>query len=145
MSKNAPRLDNERVATILVEALYYGDIRTAQRWGIHKRTVHNYRLRLKENSNGLVSIFNHKKQLFESEWASDIPATIRTAMRYIQRATNELDVTPEGLHAVAGALKIVAEVGITKEMIDVRLQDFRYNRQAESEVRQVDATRLLEG
>lgn len=139
MSSNSPRLSNDRVATILVEALFFGDIRTAKKWGIHKQTVVNYRKRLNNDTNGLVSVFEHKKQSFEGEWAVDIPVTVRMAMDYIKRASNELDITPEGVHAITGALKIVAEVGLTKEMIDVRLQSYRHSGKESTQYRQVDA------
>jgi len=145
MSRNAPRLSNDKVATILVEALFFGDARTAKKWGISKRTVDNYRVRLNNNTNGLVTVFKSKKELFEGEWANDIPVTVRIAMDYIRRASNELDITPEGVHAIAGALKIIAEVGLTKEMIDVRLQEFRHTGEDKPKVRQMDTGSIIEG
>lgn len=122
---SGPRLDNERLALIIVEAMFFGDERTADRWSITPRTIYNYRKRLHNNSE-LSELFINKKREFESEWANDVPATIRMAMDYIRRATQELSVTPEGLHAVTGAFKIVSEIGIAKEVMDAKLRELGY-------------------
>lgn len=145
MSSTTPRLSNDRVATILVEALFFGDIRTANKWGIHKQTIHNYRKRLSNDTNGLVTVFENKRQLFQEEWIDDVPVTVRLAMDYIKRASQEADITPENIHAIAGALKIVAEVGLTKEMLDVRFEAIKRDRQMVEDSRPDNAPRVIEG
>ena len=137
------KLDNDRVATILVEALFFGDDPVAKKWGIHKRTIQNYRVRLQNNTNGLVSTFKHKKQAFESEWANDVPITIRMALSYIQRASTELEMSPDGVHAITGALKIVAQVGLMKEMMDVRLQSFGYSGEDAKDTEQMGVLKVI--
>lgn len=132
-----PRTDYDRLATILVEAAYYGDAKTAERWGITDRTIQNYRGRL-DNDSELSSFFVLKKQAFENEWANEIPAAIRSALRFIVRAGEEANPKdPEAIHAVAGALKIVTEVELTREIINARLG--RYDRADGEEGRQVAA------
>ena len=109
------------MATILVEALFYGEVRTAKRWDIHRRTIANYRTRLNEEPE-LAQEFKRKKELFESEWANELAPAIRSALRFIVRAGEEADTTdPDVIHAMAGALKIVASVGLTKDMLDAKL------------------------
>ena len=121
-----PRLDYEKAAVILVEAAYYGDAKTAERWGITDRTIQNYRGRL-DSDPELSSYFALKKAAFENEWANEIPAAIRSALRFIVRAGELADPkNPEAIHAVAGALKIVTEVELTREIINARLG--RYDR-----------------
>lgn len=137
MSSNSPRLDNEKVATILVEALFFGDTRTAEKWGIHKQTVKNYRKRLHNDTNGLVPIFKHKKNLFENDWAAEMPVTLRMALDFIQRASQKIDYSPEAVHAMAGAYKIVADIALTKDMIDVKLEELGYYREKGKLLRQV--------
>lgn len=130
-----PRLDYERAATILVEAVYYGDIKTAERWGVTERTIQNYRSKL-DGDPELSGFFALKKAAFESEWANEVPAAIRSALRFIVRAGEEADPkNPEAIHAMAGALKIVAEVELTREIINARLG--RYDRPGREEGRQV--------
>lgn len=121
------KVDYDRVASILIEAAFFGEKQTAQRWGITDRTILNYRKRLDEDSE-LSDIFILKKTAFESEWASEIPASIRAGIRFLGEAAKKADPTnPEVIHAVAGAVKILAEVGLTKEIIDARLG--RHNRE----------------
>lgn len=117
-------LNKERTALILVEAAYFGDPATSQKWGIAERTIRNYRQRLNDDTE-LASLFQDKKELFESDWAADIPAAIRTAVNFLQRASKQADPQDhENIHAVAGALKIMSEVALTKAILDVRLNGF---------------------
>lgn len=114
-------LDYDRVALILVEAAFFGEKQTAQRWSISTKTIERYRARLDEDSelSGFVAL---KKQAFESSWADEIPASIRAGIRFLGEAAKRADYTPESIHAIAGAVKILAEVGLTKEIIDARLR-----------------------
>ena len=118
------RLDHDRVATILIEAAYQGDKDTAERWDISVRTIQRYRNRLDEDDE-LSRIVAVKKRQYETEWANELPAAIREATRFLQRAARESDPKdPAAVHAVAGALKILAEVGITKAILDARFSGF---------------------
>lgn len=118
------RLDYDRVAAILVEALYYGDQETAKRWDITTRTIQNYRARLDDDAE-LSVIFADKKAAFETEWANEVPAALRSAVRFLMRAGEEADPSdPQAIHAVAGALKMLAEVRFTKDILDARLSEF---------------------
>jgi hypothetical protein len=121
------RLDYDRVASILVEAAFFGDPQASQRWGITERTIRNYRAKLDEDSE-LSSFFLVKKQAFESEWATEIPMAIRAGIHFLGEAAKKANPTdPDTIHAIAGAVKILAEVGLTKEIIDARLG--RYDRE----------------
>lgn len=127
------KLDYDRVALILVEAAFFGEKQTASRWGITDRTILNYRNKLSEDS-ALSDIFALKKASFESEWASEIPASIRAGIRFLGEAARKANPTdPDTIHAIAGAVKILAEVGLTKEILDVRLD--RHNREGREEGR----------
>lgn len=115
------KLDYDRAASILVEAAYYGEQVTAARWGVTDRTILNYRNRLDEDKE-LSDIFALKKAAFENEWAKEIPAAIRSALRFIVRAGEEANPKdPTAIFAIAGALKIVAEIELTREIINARL------------------------
>lgn len=118
----------DRAAMVLVEAIFYGDKATADRYGITTRTVENYRKRLKDGKNEKLSeVFYQKKTEFERDWVSEIPAAIRAGTRFLLRSYQEADHTDAAvIHAVAGAMKILTEIGLAKEIIDVRLSE--YNR-----------------
>lgn len=128
-------VDLDRAALILVEAAFFGEKPTAKRWGINISTVRNYRARLHTDSD-FANLFALKKRDFEqANWAGEIPAAIRNAVRFLERAAQEIEVSPESAHAIAGALKILAEVQLTKEILDVRLaRHFRESGQEDSQV-----------
>ncbi len=116
-----PSVDIDRAAMILVEAAFFGDVRASEKWGIHKRTVENYRKRL-EDDNRLVALFHLKREAFLTDWIETLPVAIRAGTQYLIESfqvANRGD--PEVIHAVAGAMKVMAEIGITKEMLDAKL------------------------
>lgn len=50
---------------------------------------------------------------------------MRAGTDFIMRAAQESDPTnPDAIHAIAGALKILAEIGLTKEIVDARLNGY---------------------
>lgn len=113
--------DYDRAAMILTEAAYRGDQETARRWGISERTIYNYRKRV-ETDEKLAELFAAKKAAFERGWADELPASIRAAIEFLKRASQQADQRdPSVIHAIAGALKIQTEVAITKDILDARL------------------------
>ncbi len=113
--------DYDRLATILVEAAFFGDKSVVQKWGITQRTIINYRNRMAENDE-LSQVFILKKDRFEQEWATEIPTAIRAGIHFLGEAAKQADPSnPEHIHAVAGAVKILAEIGLTKEILDAKI------------------------
>jgi hypothetical protein len=104
----------------LVEAAYFGDKAAADRYGVTMRSVENYRARLVTDTE-LVAFFAIKKQEFEDKWADELPAAIRASIRFLAKAANEVMVTADTIHSIAGALKILADVTLTKQVLDARL------------------------
>jgi hypothetical protein len=126
-------IDLDRVALILVEAAFFGDKGTIKKWGITRQTVYNYRQLLNTNSD-LLHKFTLKKREFESNWANEIPASIIAGINFLGQAAKEADPkNPDTIHAIAGAVKILAEVGLAKEIIDARLgREFRQSREEDN-------------
>lgn len=119
-----PNINYDRVALILVEATYHNDRTVAKNWSISQKTIYNYRKRL-ANDSGLAELYRLKKSEFERNWGNGVSAAIISALDFIKRASQEADPkNPEAIHAIAGALKLVAEVGLTKEVIDARLAEY---------------------
>lgn len=111
----------ERAAVALVEAAYYGDGPAAKRYRLSERSIRNYRKRL-ENDIDLAALFLIKKQQFEDGWAEELPGAIRAAIRFLGKAANAADPCDhQAIHSVAGALKILADVTLTKKVLDARL------------------------
>jgi len=116
-------VNRERVAQILVEALHNGDSEASRKFGVSIRTLQRYRRRL-HTDRELSQIVALKKTAFEQMWLEDATQAIREAIRFLQRAAVEADPTdPNAIHAVAGALKILAEVSLTREVLSVRLEE----------------------
>ena len=115
------RFDYERAATVLVDALYEGDVEAVQRHGVTRKSLYNWRHRLATDQR-LAQLFNEKRRQAETEWAPQFVPAIRDAVEFLRRAARELDpADPDAVHAVAGALKILAEIAMTREVLDARL------------------------
>lgn len=131
------KLDLGRIAFILVEALYFGDITTSRRYGVATRTIRNYRSQLNINPE-LASLFLHSRKEFEKDWSSRIPGAIISGVDFIARAMQEADPKdPDAINAVSNAVKTLSEVQLTKQVIDARL--FASNRTDGEALSQMDA------
>jgi len=109
----APRFDPERAGMVLAEAAFYGDSPTVARHGITLRTLQNWRRRLVDDAE-LSRYFALKKAVLADAWLDDVNRALAAGADYVARAARELPLSPENLHAVAGAMKILAEATITK-------------------------------
>lgn len=115
------RFNHERAASVLVEAAYFGDKAAADRFGLNVRTIERYRARLDEDTE-LSAFVAIKKQKFEDGWAEELPAAIRASIRFLAKAATEADhKDSQTIHSIAGALKILADVTLTKKVLDARL------------------------
>lgn len=111
----------ERMALILVEAELFGSTKASEKWGIHRNTVYNYRQALQENE-ALFNAYQLQKDKMLCNWADEIPAAVIACISFLRKAAEEADHTnPQVIEAISKALATLAEIGITKEMIDIRL------------------------
>ena len=112
----------ELAATILVETLFFGDQKAVARYGITDRTLRNWRTRLAADES-FFAIFRLKKESFDAAWLDSLGEPIRHAMNFISEACATMDVrqrsNPEMIHAVAGALKICADIWIIAKALNV--------------------------
>lgn len=115
------KLDQEKVALILVEAMFFGDKRARERNHISQKSIERYRKQLDTDDN-LAIIVARKKETFEGDWAARIPKTLINCLDFLDRAAQQADPADhETIHAIAGAAKLMAEIGLTKDIIDARL------------------------
>lgn len=131
----------DRATSVLVEAVYFGDKEAARRYDLSIRTIDNYRRRVNTDKD-FAQLFKQKKAEFERNWADEIPAAIRAGTRFLLKSFQEADHTDATvIHAVAGAMKILTEIGLAKEIIDVRLGEYsRQNGEASNQVVALPAT-----
>lgn len=124
--------DYERAAMILAEMPFNDDATLSQRYKISIRTLERYRSRLRTDEK-LAAFVAAKKAALEREWANELAPAIREAIRFLQRAAREAHPgDPNAIHAVAGALKILSEVSMTKEVIGARLAGTDRTQRAEA-------------
>lgn len=111
----------ERAASALVDATLMGDRGAAEKYGVSVKSIEGWRSRL--NSDELLrEFFLKKKDEQDKAWANDIPAAIAACVSYLKSAAQQVSPTdPDAIHSIAGALKIMSEVSMTREVIDARL------------------------
>ena len=115
------KLDQDRVALILVEAMFFGDKRAAEKNHVSQKTIQRYRKSL-DTDKDLSLIVSEKKERFEGDWAARIPKTLINCLDFLDRAAQQANPADhETIHAIAGAAKLMAEIGLTKDIIDARL------------------------
>lgn len=123
MSKSFKR---ELAAAILVEALYTTDKDTCEKYGISIRSLQNYRQRLATDAE-LALIFARRQKDSYSLWVDEVPVALFKAIKFIGQAADSVSVdanyrrNPMVIEAVAGALKLVAEVHFANKVITARL------------------------
>lgn len=118
--RRTPKFDRETAARIIAEAVVGGDKATCSKHGLSERTLQRWRKRL-EGDAVLAAHVADKKAIVEADWADALPGAIRECINFIAVRVPQLDSTPEALHAVAGAMKLLTETGLQKQMLDVRL------------------------
>ena len=120
MSKFKPKL----AAAALVEAAYSSDREAAKKYGVTERTIRNWKKRL-NNDPAFSSIFQKKKQEFESTWADEAPEALKAGIEFLKHAAQQAKKVssskPELIHAVAGSTKILFEILAVKQVLDVRI------------------------
>jgi len=109
----------ERAAAILVEAAFMSDEKAARKWRVSVRSITNWRNRLDDDAE-FAAIFHHKKDIFEANWALELLPAIYSAIDYLKRAAQAKRYSHQMIHSIAGALKILSEVMVTKEYLDAR-------------------------
>lgn len=113
--------DIERAAKILIDATLMGDHAACDKWGITVRSLQRYRSRIDNDKEFRISVAQKKAEQ-DKAWANEIPTAISSCVEFLRAASQEVDKRdPEAIHAVAGSLKILSEVYITREVIDARL------------------------
>lgn len=111
----------DQAAAALVEAAYYGDEQAAKEYDVSRRTIRRWRNRMDEDDD-LAALVAAKKQQFEDSWADELPAAIRASIEFLGRAARNGKVhDTDSIRTIAGSLKILADVALTKKVLDARL------------------------
>ena len=117
-----PRAFNyERAAAALVDATLMGDSGAAEKYEVSVKSLQGWRKRLSEDE-VLRQFFQEKKAAQDKAWADEIPSAIASCVQFLKAAAQDCKTSdPDSVHAIAGALKILGSVSMTREMVDARL------------------------
>ena len=119
-------LNKELAATALLEAAYTTDEMVCERYGISRRSLQRWRKAL-GTDNELAQSVATKKAAMDVAWAESLPAALRNSLEFIAGACAKAKDDPTAyrnpllISAVAGALKLCAEVFYTGRVLDARL------------------------
>jgi hypothetical protein len=119
-------LDKEFAATVLLEAAYTTDAIVCQKYGISLRTLQRYRKALSE-SEELTQFVATKKAALDELWAEQLPRSLRSTIEFLGEAAIRAKAdassyrNPALIEAVAGAMKLCADVYYTGKVIDARI------------------------
>lgn len=107
------RLTDEQATSMLAESAIIGVPAAARRYEVDERTVFAWRKRLEASPDAQAKIAAKREKL-EREW-SDV------AIRFLRKAVAKLEAlveqaTPENIREVAGAIKVVGELGIARDV-----------------------------
>ena len=114
-----------------MDAIYSTDAQTAEQYGISIRTIQRWRKHLANGDFQLAQFVATKKTQRAAAWAEELPATLAAGLKTLRTCflavANDVESLkrPDMIHAVAGALKIVAEAKLTQTIIEDRLTAFR--------------------
>lgn len=115
-------------AQIVLEEASAGTEATCKRYGITDRTLRRWRA-LIPNDSELAAAVRDKKQAVDQEWAKSIPGALQECLRCLKRAASaarDEDLrNPDYIHAIAGALKMIAETDGAYKLIEERLRRAR--------------------
>lgn len=118
--------NNEFAATVLLEAIYTTDAKVCEKYGISTRTLQRYRKQLAE-SEELSAFVATKKAALNEKWAEEVPGALRSTIEFIGEAARRAREdqssyrNPALIEAIAGAMKLAADVYYTGQIIDARL------------------------
>lgn len=126
MSKQVKKY--ELAATVLLEAAYTTDEVACAKYGISVRTLQRWRKDLLTNDE-LAGFVATKKEILNAAWADELPIALKKGIQLIGecsdaiRSDPRMMKNPQVLSAVAGAMKLCAEVLMTNKVIDARIAD----------------------
>jgi hypothetical protein len=120
-------VNKELAATVLIEAIYLGDEKACARYGVAAKSLYNYRKLLASGDPQLAEFYRRKKAAFDAQWAEKLPLALDQSVQFLAAAAaagiedNMIKRNPMMISAVAGAMKLLADVLYTGKVIDARL------------------------
>ena len=97
---------------ILAECDFGSDSEVAERWGITRRTVSNYRRQLTDDAE-LLGLYQRKKKEFATSWVDDACKSIKVGALAYQRLCREGGAKDAMLiQAIVAGVKVFGELNV---------------------------------
>lgn len=118
-----PTFNKQRAAMVLLDSTLTNDRAAAEKWGVSERALRQWRSRL-DSDPDFAALFYVGKMRQDEAWATQIPDALAAGIKFLARASEQLDPSdPNAIHAIAGAIKILAEISMTRELIAARFEE----------------------
>lgn len=109
--------DNKLAARILAEAVLSTDEKVAERHGVTRRTVVNYRNALNKDPE-LSQLFRETLDaLLTRSWVDELDAGLREIINQIRARANALPQNAEAYMAIVEAAKALGEIAVAREVL----------------------------
>jgi hypothetical protein len=120
----SPKRDNAKAARALVDAALLGDATACAQHEITLRTLQRYRAAL-EDDEELSRLYAELSRAVTSQhWATELNITLTTSVRKLGTLVRNLDTpSAESISAVTGAIKVMSEIAITREVLGQGVSD----------------------
>jgi hypothetical protein len=120
-------IDRDLAATVLLEAVYTTDELATKKYGVSVRSLQRWRRQFADGDPELAGLVATKRAALDAAWAENLPAVLSKGVQALDscfvviQGDAEAKKNPNVIHAVAGALRICAEIHYTGKVIDARL------------------------
>lgn len=114
------KYDKDKIAEIVAEAAYTNVHKVAEKYNVSSRSVQRWRHHAEYDAE-LAKLVLQKKRAFQSRWVEEAGAFIQQGFVFLRKAANNENLSPEMIHAIAGAMKIAGEIVTMREILDARL------------------------
>jgi len=113
-----PTRDNHKAARVLVDAALYGDRTSCERNKVTDRTLRRYRAAL-DTDTDLSALYAQLSRLVTTQnWADELNTSLTGLIRKLGSMVTELPgSTAENISAVTGAIKVLSEIALTREVL----------------------------
>lgn len=105
----------------LADSAMLGDAAACAKHGITPRTLRRYRTNARRDgtlAKGALS----KIEAAQQDWLQGTQADLHAISSRLREMCARAKPTPEGIHAVAGAFKILSEASLARVMLEFKLQ-----------------------
>jgi hypothetical protein len=123
----AKKLNYDRAAKILCDAVLMGDREAAKKWKTTIRTIQRYRIRL-ETDDKLRQLVAQLQERQDRDWASEIPAVLSEGMAFLRAAFVDNrhhggTLAADNIDSLTHAIEALADIDLTRQLIKERLKD----------------------